>query len=386
MLDRRSVAVINPLYQKRIFEFLGIPSETVGQLFKVPGFKQHNFLVDINQIFAKNPAYGLIDRTGTVAQPVNYHVPRPWRVPTKEHSLDQAVAAIVNDVASLGGMINIMWSGGIDSTLITTAFLKHHQDLSQLRILYSPWSTYEHPEYLNFLKKFPSVELIDISGDVYLNTAALDGVYVVGDGGDESHASLDNSFYNKYGGAELQTNWLDFFAQHNLDCEFLDFCTEFFSRSGRDINTVLEARWWFYISCKFYGTFFETKWPYFFCGYDNFSPDRLISFFDNDHYQNFIYYNTDLIMQGNNYSNWRQFIKDYCCEFDGFKNWAETHKKINSVQVIEYHYKKLALLDRRWLMIESNGNKISTPNLPLFSKLEFDNFCNIEGIFNFYED
>jgi hypothetical protein len=382
MLDHKSVAVINPLYQKRIFEFLDIPFEPAGQLFKVPGFKQHNFLVSINQIFSKNPAYGLIDRTRTVKQPVNYHVPRPWSIPTKELSLDQAAEAIVNDVAAIGSMINIMWSGGIDSTLITTAFLKHHKDLSQLRILYSPWSTYEHPEYLNFLKKFPAVELIDISGDIYLHTEALDGVYVLGDGGDESHASLDNSFYNEYGANALGTSWLNFFAQHNTDDEFLEFCNKFFNQAGRPIDTVLEARWWFYISCKLYGTFFETKWPYFICGYNNFSPARLISFFDNNHYQSFIYYNTNLIMQGNSYTHWRQFIKDYCYEFDGLKNWAETHKKINSVQIIEYHYKKLALLDRRWLMIDSHGQSIATPNLPLLSKTEFEKFCNVEGIFN----
>jgi len=382
MLELQPIAVINPAYQKRLLTFLDIEIEPVGQLFKAPGFHQHNYLVDINQIFSNNPAFGLIDRTGTVKQPVNYHVPRPWTVPTQHIDLDQAVERIVADIAAAGTKINIMWSGGIDSTLITTAFLKHHNDLSQIRILYSPWSTYEHPDYLNFLKKFPNIELIDISGEVYLNTQALDGAYVVGDGGDESHASLDHSFYTKHGSTGLQKPWQEFFAQHNSDLDFLEFCTQFFSLSGREIQTVLEARWWFYISCKLYGTFFETKWPYFICGHDNFAPNRLISFFDNDHYQSFIYHNTDLIAPTDQYHNWRQFVKDYCCEFDGLSHWAATHRKINSVQIIEYNYKKLALLDRRWLMIDNLGQTITTPNLPLLSRRELVQHCNVEGIFN----
>jgi hypothetical protein len=386
MLNQKSIVTIHPIYQNKIFKYLDVPAETVGTLFKIPGFTEHNYLVEINQIFSTKPGYGLIDRTGTVKQPINFYNPCPWRIPSNEIGLDDALKLTVESIVEKNSMVNIMWSGGIDSTVIVTAFLKHHKSLNQIRVLYSPWSTYEHPEYLNFLKKFPEVELIDISGEIYLNTQALDGLYVVGDGGDESHASLDYSFYTKYGFDTLGKNWKDFFSQHNSDPNFLDFCEKYFRLSGRDINTVLEARWWFYLSCKLYGTFFETKWPYFICGYDNFEPNRLISFFNNNYYQNFIYYNTDKIIQEDNYYHWRQFLKDYCCSFDGLSDWAHNHKKINSVQIIEYSYKKLSLLDRRWLMIESNGNKISTPNLPLFSKLEFDRFCNIEGIFNFYEN
>lgn len=384
MLDNTTVAVINPAYQNKLLKIKNVNFEPVGQLFKVDGFAQHNFLVDINSVFSSAPAFGLVDRTCTIKQPVKYHVPRPWKQPNKSCTLDQAAKSTVDSIVSSEPKINIMWSGGIDSTFVVTAFLKHHTDLSQIRILYSPWSTYEHPEYIEFLKKFSQIELIDISGDVYLNTHALDGCYVVGDGGDESHASLDESFFNKHGFDVLHSNWIDFFRQQNRDEKFIEFCLNFFQQSGREIRTVLEARWWFYICCKFYGTLFETKWPYFLCGYDDFTPSRLISFFDNDHYQNFIYHNTHKIIEQDQYSKWKQFLKDYCHEFDHLDHWRTTHKKINSIQIIEYNFKKLALMDRRWLMLLNNGTRIATPNLPFFSAREFDNCYGhaLDGLFN----
>jgi len=385
MLNDKKLTVINPEYQNKILKIKNIKFETVGKIFKVHEFDEHNFLVDINSIFSSFPAFGLVDRSGTVTQPLNYYVPRPWITPDQNYSLDRAAQLIVDQYKPTNHKINIMWSGGIDSTFIVTAFLKHHDDLSQLRILYSPWSTYEHPEYLEFLKKFSQIELIDVSGDVYLSNQAFDGIYIVGDGGDESHASLDESFFNKYGLDTLNSNWIDFFRQRNKDEKFIEFCMKFFQLSGREINTVLEARWWFYICCKFYGTFFETKWPYFLCGYDNFDPKRLISFFDNEYYQSFAYHNTDKIIVGNNYNQWKQILKDYCYEFDRIENWYLTHRKINSTQLSDYNYKKLSLLDRRWVMLLNDGTRISTASLPFLSSYEFKNQYgnSLDYLFNF---
>jgi len=385
MLNSKKIAVINPAYQFKLLKIKNIDFEPVGQLFKVNGFDDHNFLVDINRIFQSGQSrYGLVDRTGTVKQPLNYYIARPWKIPTRSLTIDQATQAIVKQFESIDSKINIMWSGGIDSTFMVTSFLKYHKDLSQIRIVYSPWSTYEHPEYLGFLKKFPQIELVDQSKNVFLNTQALDGCFVIGECGDESHAQPDEGFFEKHGADVFRLDWIDFFKQHNNSDQFIDFCLKFFQLSGREIRSVLEARWWFYQSCKFYGTHFETKWPYFFCGYDNFDPSRLISFFDNDYYLDFIYYNIDKIMAGNNFCQWTQLEKDYCYEFDHLKTWRDQHKKIASLQIVEYNHKKLSLLDRRWIMLLGDGTRIFTPGLPLFSAKEFYNqYSNtLDSLFN----
>lgn len=368
-----SIAAINPLYQKKLLEIHQVDHEPVGDLFKVTGYSDHNHLVDINRIFSAAPGFGLADRNGYVKHPIKNYTPNSFDVPDKVYSLDQAAKATVEMISAAGTKINVFWSGGIDSTFITTAFLKHLADLSQLRILYSPWSTYEHPEYIKFLSRFPQVELIDLSGEVYLSTTALDGCYVTGDGGDESHASLDETFFNTHGFDALHSSWIDFFSQQNRNEKFLGFCQRFFAQAGRPIVSVLDARWWFYISCKYYGQMFQVKWPFMLGSYDNFSTDRLISFFDNKYYQSFAYHNTDKIITADNYTGWKQFLKDYCYEFDQLSTWHITHKKLTSTQLLEYSFKKIALLDRPWLMFLSDGTRIATPNMPFFSAREFDN-------------
>jgi asparagine synthetase B (glutamine-hydrolysing) len=144
--------------------------------------------------------------------------------------------------------INLMWSGGIDSTCMVNAFLANSRDRAQLRVLYSPYSYYEHPQYLEFLKS-NRIETQDISGDVY-RKIHFDGIFVTGDGGDELNASMDESFLEKYGHSVLSQSWKDFFWSRTQDSDFLDFCEIYFSRSQLDIQTVLQARWWFYAKSK----------------------------------------------------------------------------------------------------------------------------------------
>jgi hypothetical protein len=379
MLDTL-IAAVNPVYQSALLSLQGIPHETVGTLCKAQGFVDYNNLVDLNGVFSNSPKFGLVDRTQTITGPLKYHVSRPWAIPNQEFTLDQAAAARVQELEQFGSTINVLWSGGIDSTFIVTALLKHLKNRNQLRILYSPWSTYEHPEYLTFLKKFNDVELVDISGEVYFNIDQFDGIFVVGDGGDESHASLDESFIETHGWESLQTPWRDFFKAQGKSNQFIEFCENFFLLAGRPIDTVLEARWWFYIACKFHGTFSETKIPFF--AEKKFS--RLLQFFDTDHYQKFIYFNLDQIVTANDYTTWRQVLKDYCFEFDQLGLWRTAHKKISSQQLVYYSIKKMSLTDTRWLMILADGTRVFTPSLPLFSRLEFDKKYNstLDYLFN----
>lgn len=346
----------------------------IGKIYFVNGFPEFNHLVTLNGIFSNYPRFNIVDRTQTVKNPINHYVGRPWAIPDQKITLDQAAQSRVNDIVNMhSGTITVLWSGGIDSTFIVTAFLKHRPRDCRLRVLYSPWSTYEHPAYLDFLKTHDDVECVDISGEVYMSLDHDDAVYVVGDGGDESHASLDESFIESHGWEVLNQSWVEFFKKLGHSEEFIEFCKKFFSHSGRPIDTVLEARWWFYLICKFDGTFSETKIPFFTNNNGGTEISKLIRFFDTDHYQKFIYFNTDKIVADSDYTSWRQILKDYCCEFDGLVEWKNTHRKVNSRQFMFYSLKKLSLTDQRWLMILEDGTRIATPSLPLFSAKEFRN-------------
>jgi hypothetical protein len=357
-----------------LYKFLQWKNKQVSRIhgpLQIPGFDDFNRLVEINCMFSSEPWGQPLDRTGRIHLPIKYDTGRAWKYSDRAVSLDDALSQRVRNLLATKEKINLLWSGGIDSTAMVNAFLANADDQTQLRVLYSPFSAYEHNEYLTlFLPKFPKVELVDISGDTYL-TQQFDGIFLSGDGGDETHASLDESFLEEFGYECLATSWRDFFYNRTHNSEFIDFCENYFGWASRPIDTVLEARWWFYINSKMSCQLSE-KLP-FFSDYKNFSSDKLKGFFDCDEFENYITHNTHCIMPTSNYMSWKQDLKDYCLSIDGFDQWAKEKTKVGSSQFRRYTSKKSILNDCRYIFILNDGTRIQTPNLPLLSRKEFEN-------------
>jgi len=370
VLDKPTLLNYNDDYFGKILSWRNLKFEQIRRLYKIHGFDQYNNLVDINTIFSTTPWGMPRDRTQTIYSPLKFKINRPWQIPTIELSLKKCIELRVQQILSQNKKINICWSGGQDSTALLTGFLKHTNDLSQLRVLYSPFSQYEHPEYLNFLKKFSGLELVDISGDVYLNVQ-FDGIFVTGDGGDEFMASIDESFIEKFGIEKLHAPWADLFYQHIPNDNFIEFCQHYFALSGKEINTVLEARWWFYVSCKNQQIWANSLEMFF--DYPNFSPDMVIPFYDCAEFENFIYWNLDQIIPGPAYCDWKRILRQYCYEFDGLEDWYLNKQKTSSQQLVYYRYKKIILKNQRFIYLLDDGTRIATKNLPLLSQIEFDN-------------
>jgi hypothetical protein len=371
-MDKHLAKSINPLYFEKLLEFNDFEIlERVGGLYKIHGFDSYNQLLNINSIFSDNPRFDPVDRTGSVIGPVKYAVERSWNIPIKEIKLETALENRVLDICSTGEKINILWSGGIDSTAILVAFLEYTKDLSQCRVIYSPWSTYEHPGFFKLLQTIPKIELLDISGEIYLDLN-LDGIIVSGNSGDEIHASLDESFFSHHGYDFLFSPWRDFFYKKIPDDQFINFCEQYFSRSGRPIETVLDARWWFYVATKITGILNTQNLNFFTSGPDKFDPRRLIGFFDCNHYEQFIYFNIDKIICSDNYASWKQFLKDYCDRYAQFDDWRINKSKFGSAQIGVYTQKKSVLNDSRHLIILENGDRISSLNLPFFNLEEWN--------------
>jgi hypothetical protein len=366
------VKSINSRYSRKILEFNKFEiTESVGLFFKVNGFDNYNQLLNINSMFSERPAYEPVDRTGLAQGPIRYCQPRAWQIPTTELTLEEALEHRVQELCNSNNKINLFWSGGIDSTTILVAFIKYAPNLKQFRVIHSPWSVYEHPDFYKLLQTINDIELVDISGDYYLNFD-LDGIFISGSPGDELHASLDQSFFESFGYDFLFTPWKDFFYNKLPDSNFIDFCEKHFSAAGRPINTILEARWWFYASSKLTSILNTNDLGFFSSTHNSFDPSRLVGFFDCDAYEQFIYFNIDKIICSDNYASWRQFLKDFCFQFDSFEHWKINKSKFGSGQLEIYTKKKQILNDSRNLMILSNGERVTTPNLPLFSQLEWD--------------
>lgn len=341
----------------------------VGRLFYVDGFTDYNNLLNINKIFSSDPKGIPVDRTGNINLPWKYFINRYWKTPKKQITIDEVFAQRVRYFELIGEKINVFWSGGIDSTAIVNAFIANLTNKNQLRVLYSPYSESEHKDYLTFLKS-NNIEAVDIK-DLYLDTY-FDGIFITGDTGDEMNAGPDKQFFDNYGPDVLHKSWKDFFLKKNNNSKFLDFCESYFSLCGRPLDTVLEARWWFFINSKLYNLLSD-KYRMF-VDYPNFNRNIVHGFFDCDEYESYMFFNLDNILIGNEYKHWKQTLKNYSFKIDKFKEWSNDYQKINSKQLYFYVNKKATLNNLNYIFVLSNGVSVKTPNLPLFSRLEYNRY------------
>lgn len=353
----------NPEYFNKILTYHNIEfNKSQGSEPYVKGYNDYNYIIDINTIFSSKPSGNIIDRTQTFNLPFNMHVARPWRIPNECYSFDTCVERRVHELTTNYQKINILWSGGIDSTCVLVGFLKHAKDLSQIRVLYSTLSIKENPNFFLILNKL-DLELVDFSGDVYLHHR-FDGVFVNGDGADDITASIDDSFFKKYGLEGLQRSWKDLFSSKMNDNKFIDFCQRFFDTAGRPIDTVLEARWWFYTNSKI------SKFPAIASELLDHNQPLVIGFFDNYDFEHYMFFNTDKILQ-NNYASYKQEFKQYIFNYDNNVEYLENKTKFNSIQIGYFRQKKIALNDLRYIIMLADGTRVRTNNLPFLSEKEY---------------
>lgn len=369
-------------YFHRILNWKNIKYEYAGNLFKVDGFTNHNKLTDINSIFSSFPFGEIVDRTNSITAPFKYKVLRDWTIPVSCMSFEDLMYNQVMRHVCTNKKINLCWSGGIDSTAMLVGFLKHAPDLSQLRVIYSPFSEYENRPFLELLRRdYPQLELLDISGNVYMNTY-FDGIMINGHGGDEFLASLDDSFYEKVGGDGLYQPWKTYFRDHGND-SLIEFSEQYFAKSGRPIETLLDARWWFYASCK--SQVFQVNDNIFLTNQQGSKIEDTVGFYDNIDFESFMYFNNELIIENrHDYRTHKNFMKRYIFDFDKNEDYFINKSKSNSVQFAWYTFKKIIMLDMRWIARLSDSTVITTPNLPFFSKKEFDKIYgdSLDYLFN----
>lgn len=363
---------INPQYFYKLLDWRNISYERIGQLAKVSGYDQYNKLIDLNMLFSTNPVGDPVDRMGRLQGPFNFDVMRKWNIPSTSLTLDEVIERRVKQYIKTNKYLNLCWSGGIDSTCLVTGFLKHATNLDQIRVLYSPFSVYENKDFFEHIRHtYPTLELLDISGDVYLETE-FDGILINGHGGDEFTASLDESFFDAQGYHGVHSPWQNLIK----DPELQNFCKNFFALSGRPIDTVLEARWWFYSVAK----------SQVFSPIDSvFTTAETSAFFDCQEFEDYMWHNTDKILPEPDYNSYKKFLKKYIYDFDHNETYFATARKLNSWQFTWYTAKKTDLQGQQWIACLTDKTLVRTPNLPLFSKLEFDQTYgdSLEYLFNF---
>ena len=365
------LASVNYQYFFKLLKWKNIQYTRIGSLFQTPGFTEYNHLIDINAIFSPEPHGDLVDRTNSIKSPLHFRVLRPWQPPRQQLDIADVFESRVKFYTDQNCHLDLFWSGGIDSTAMVVSFLKYSTNLHQLRLIYTPYSLYENRDFFEFVtKKFPNLQTLDISGDVYINNN-FNGIVITGHGGDEFTASLDESFFDSIGGVTgLYQGWRDFFLKESGNQQLVDFCEEYFQKSGKPINTVLEARWWFYASNK--SQVFAPRDMSFLLNQQNVSLNIFSAFFNCQEFEDYMWHNTDKIIEpGGDYKTYKKFLRHYIYQFYNNLDYLNNNAKINSMQFQLYRLKKIELLDLRWICILEDASVIRTDNLPLLSKKEF---------------
>jgi hypothetical protein len=373
----------NVQYFHRILDWKNIKYEFAGNLLKIEGFADYNNMVSINSVFSSYPFGELVDRTKSIKLPFKFKVLREWKVPTSFLPFDEVVKKRVDELLATNKKINICWSGGIDSTCMLVGFLKHAPNLDQIRVLYSPFSIYEHREFLELLHRdYPQVETLDISGTVYMDTH-FDGIMVNGHCGDEFVSSLDESFYDKVTGDWLYQPWKDYFYNETKDSSLVEFTENYFTKAGKPIENLLDARWFFYASNK--SQVFQIADNAFRNNQKDALIEDTVGFYDTYDFEDFMYFNPHLIIEDRfNYKTHKNFMKRYIYQFDKNEDYFINKSKSNSTQFNWYTAKKICMLDARYIAKLSDSTIIKTPNLPFFSKKEFDRIYgnSLDYLFN----
>jgi hypothetical protein len=204
-----------------------------------------------------------------------WYAPHPFTFTTDSLSdiADQRAIELVNIAKSTNKKIIIMWSGGIDSTFMLTAFLKNIslEDQELLTVACTSQSIADNTDfYLKFLSANTKIKLIN-AVDLYVNNDCLtnnlvlhgdpaDGVFGPS-GGMYSHFSTQDQHLEPWRKhlptmasliePKVEVNG---FTEPGLGSWYCDIVTRTLEESGQAdyISTVADWWWWNYFNFKWH--------------------------------------------------------------------------------------------------------------------------------------
>jgi hypothetical protein len=198
----------------------------------------------------------LVDRTQTVNFPFSEQLADAYLLPefTKSVTFKDACLQYAAELYAEGKHIYIMWSGGIDSTAIVTAFLMLNVDLSRITIVLNQDSIREYPKFYkdHIRGRFKIV----VTEELMMNISSVkpfDGIVLSGEHADQLvGANTVNSIMRSLGPDYMkETLNADSFeklfsskgTQQGIACWF-NIYRQTFTKAPRPIETVYDFAWW----------------------------------------------------------------------------------------------------------------------------------------------
>lgn len=208
------------------------------------------------------------DRTGNVPHYLNIK-PNLLQIPSIGNfnkSFRQCVEERVKELLALNTKINVVWSGGIDSTLVLFAFLHYCDDPSRITV-YGTYSSILESGTLfdKVILKSGVNHKIKVSSRRDFDDCPSDEIFVTGFFGNQLFGPTDNFSVNK----DVKTNISFFHHQFNgdplddytkyINQELHEFLLPCIKASPKPIETLRDLRWWFIFNLDWYTAEFATR-------------------------------------------------------------------------------------------------------------------------------
>lgn len=262
------------------------------------------------------------DRTNTLNNvfEVYNNSPIPLNI-NKKHTFTNICDKTATGFISLNKVINILWSGGIDSTIILISLLKNKISKDQLVILCSENTIYEYPVmYYKLLKDGYNIKIMNY--DYYNTPIKNNEIYLNGELGDQIFgAEALTRFSTKHLISSYKTRY--FYDNPNSDFYKLEPILNRFN-----VNNIME----FYMTCSFVFAWYGTKRRRFYNYYKNnilIDETQNISFFDNEDFQIWSL-NSSFDEKFKDYKIYKYAGKRYIFDYNKDEDYFFNKKKINS--------------------------------------------------------
>jgi hypothetical protein len=220
---------------------------------------------ELYESFGLNKYNVVYDRTGSVPHYLRM-VQDLYPIPKSDISYNKSFFEVTEqrckELLSLDQPINVMWSGGLDSTFVLFMLYHFANDKNQIRICGTYNSIIESGNM--FDRKLKHMFQYNISNPVtnevnYQN----DGIYVSGMCGNQIFGPTDDMFAT--GGPAMfhhtlgtkETIYESY--EKNINPEFLEFLDPAIKASPRKIETVADLRWYCIFNLDWYTAVYEHK-------------------------------------------------------------------------------------------------------------------------------
>lgn len=299
-----------------------------NQQSKLSDINLYNRLINHN--FSKETF--LVDRTQSIPHflDVDYtYSPIPVN-PNFNLDLNTVIKNRCVELLSTGKIINVAWSGGIDSTFVLFCLYHYANDPDQVRVYGTYNSIIESGDLFDKFIKNRIKYSIKVNTPAYDNFRDKDCLYVTGAMSNQLfsqsllHSKRDDILQFKDGYSVENT--LDCFYKDVLTDSCLEFLSDSISKVSREICTIQDLRWFMNFNFSWYNVLTSTL-----IGLERSSVNNVHAFFNTDDFQLWSIYNTDIPTKSGDYTDDRWQLKELITEYIGDSYYSKNKNKFTSV-------------------------------------------------------